>query len=334
MNNEDLQIKITFRKFLLGEMSPVERENFEHKFITDEEMFDNLQVAEDELIEDYVRKNLASSDKNKFETSYLTTQKRLDRVAFAREMIKNLATQSALKKEQAEKESVSFWQTLVGLFKQPQFAFGSAFAILILTFGTWFLLKNSDKPVDVVQNTPTPMPIVLATPIPQTPDIPTVTPTPKIESKINQPNKNVNNQAIENRQIEKEIQANLDKLNTNTKPHEQKIKPTVSTLALFVGSVRGSGKTSELTLSKNSVGANLQLNLESQDYKNYRTEIVDQNGNVVFKSRNLIAKNTKLNTFVPANKLKRGDYIIKLYGKNAQNQDESVADYQFRVNQQ
>ncbi|MBX7174696.1 MAG: hypothetical protein K1X72_27215, partial [Pyrinomonadaceae bacterium] len=74
-------------------------------------------------------------------------------------------------------------------------------------------------------------------------------------------------------------------------------------------------------------------NLESQDYKTYRAEIVDQNGSIVYRSGKLSANKAKVNAFVPAQNLKRGDYIIKLYGKNAKNEDESAADFQFRVNQ-
>ncbi|MCU0237890.1 MAG: hypothetical protein MUC29_00480 [Pyrinomonadaceae bacterium] len=335
MNNENLQFETKSRRFLLGEMPENERELFEQNFIADEELFENLRVAEDELIENYVRGNLTNVDKQKFEANFLITEKRRERVAFTREMLRKLNLETVSKQPETLIETTSFWQTLVGLFKQPQFAFGSALAILAIIFGGWFLLRSSEKSVDIVQNTPTPTPIVLITPTPQIVETPTVTPTPKIETNINQPNKNVNKQTIENRQIEKEIEANLNNQNSNTqtKPKDEKAKPTISTLALFVGSVRGDGKTNNLNLPKNSGGANLQLNLENQDYKIYRTEIIDQNGNVIYRSGKMSAKKSRLNTFVPANKLKRGDYIVKVYGKNPQGEDESVADYQFRVNQ-
>ena len=103
-------------------------------------------------------------------------------------------------------------------------------------------------------------------------------------------------------------------------------------LALFAGTVRAEGKMSELNLPKNAPGANLQLNLESQDYKIYRVEIADPDGNLILQNNNLKAKNSKINLFVPAQKLQKGDYIVKLSALNPQNENESVADYSFRVN--
>ena len=297
-----------------------ERLEFEQNFILDEEMFKNLRVAEDELIENYIRGNLSENDQQKFETTFLTNEKRRERVAFTRAMLKNFANQSALKKQEAEGERVSVWASLISFFKQPNFAFGSAFAILLLLLGGWFMLKTINQPVDVVQNTPTPTPQISVTPTPQI-----------IENTNNAPNQNV-----EPTNQHPKVEPTLNKTPDNTnlqKAVQTPSSPVVTTLALFTGGVRSDGKTNELNLPKNSGGANLQLNLESQDYKTYRAEIVDQNGKIIYRSGKLSANKSKVNAFVPAQNLKRGDYIIKLYGKNANNQDESVADFQFRVNQ-
>lgn len=301
-------------------MPEEERVDFEQNFILDEEMFENLRVAEDELIENYVRGNLSENDRQKFETNFLTNEKRRERVVFTRAMLKNFANQSALKKQEAESERVSVWASLISFFKQPQFAFGSALAILLLILGSWFLLRKTEKPIDIVQNTPTPTPQI------------SVTPTPQIsENTYNTPNQNV---APINQRPKVEPTLNKTPDNTNLqKPVQTPSNPVITTLALFTGGVRSEGKTNELNLPKNSGGANLQLNLESQDYKIYRAEIMDQNGKIIYRSGNLSANKSRVNAFVPAQNLKRGDYIIKLFGKNTNNQDESVADFQFRVNQ-
>ena len=321
MNNENLQIESEFRRFLLGEMKDEERSKFEERFISDEELFEDLRVAEDELIETYVRDKLNLADKSKFESSFLTTEKRRERVIFTREMLKTFAAETALKKQESVGESASHWSILVSFFKQPQFAFGTAFAILILAFVGWFLLKNNTKPIEIAHTTPTPTPFISATKTPQPIDTPKVIETPKIISNSNQPTKSG-------------INANKPQPTIEPTPKQPELpKPSVSTLALFVGSVRSEGKSNELNLPKNSSGANLQLNLESLDYKIYRAEIVNQNGDIVYKSGKLSGKNSKLNAFVPAKNLKRGDYIVKVYGENSQNKEQPVADFQFRVNQ-
>lgn len=333
MNHENLQTEQTYRRFLLGDMLTAERDSFEQIFFEDEEMFENLLVAEDELIEAYLCGNLVNADKNKFEDVFLTTPKRRERVAFARQMLGNIKDKNTSKKTETVSLAVSVWKGLLDLFKQPKFALGSAFAVFVLLLGGWFLWQTSEKPV-VVINTPPPTPSVSVTPTQPNVETTQVTPTPKFTENVNQANKNVNKPNYENRQIEKEANFNKANLNINVrKPPPENVKIPVSTLALFAGGVRGDGKISQLDLPKNSPGANLQLNLESQDYNIYRTEIVDQNGDVIYQSKNAAAKKAKLYTFIPAGKLKRGDYIVKVYGKKPNGQDESVADYQFRVNQ-
>lgn len=328
MNNEKLQNETDFRRFLLGEMTEEERIEFEGNFILDEELFENLRVAEDELIESYIRGTLELSEKTKFEANFLTTQKRRERVEFTRQMLEKLnenkATVAEVKKTASVAEKSSFLESILAFFKQPQFALGAAFAVLLLAFGGWFVWKNSNQ-TDIVQNTPTPTPQVSNTTTPQVVENKNTQP---VNSNPESPNKNVD--------LSNKPESNVIKPTPNPTPTPKKAdtnSPIVTTLALFAGGVRSDGKTNELNLSKETTGANLQLNLESQDYKVYRAEIVDQNGNVIYRSGRLSANNSKITTFVSAKNLKRGDYIVKVYGKNAKNEDESVADYQFRVNQ-
>ncbi len=124
----------------------------------------------------------------------------------------------------------------------------------------------------------------------------------------------------------------LPNKNQNSTVPKQSSIGVAPVLALFAGDVRAEGKMPELNLPKNASGANLQLNLESQDYKIYRVEIVNPDGNLILKNNNLKAKNSKINLFISAQKLRRGDYIIKLSALNPQNENESVADYSFRIN--
>jgi hypothetical protein len=320
VSQENLQNETKLRRFLLGEMPENERVEFEEQFLLDEELFENIRVAEDELIESYLRGTLEASEKTNFEKHYLSNPKRRERVEFTRQMLEKFA---AAKKTERVVETVSFWEKIAAFFRQPQFALGSAVAILLLLLGGWLLFRNVGKPVDIVTVTPTPTPTSSATPTP------TTTETPKVDSNVNLPNKS-NGENLNQRP------SNVNKPLPNVEPTPKKEdieRPVITTLALFTGGVRSDGKTNELNLPRNSGGANLQLNLESQDYKLYRAEIVDQNGQIIYRSGRLVPNKSKVNVLVSPQKLKRGDYIIKLYGKNTQNEDESVADFQFRVNQ-
>jgi flagellar biosynthesis regulator FlaF len=310
------------RRFLLGEMTDGERTAFEEKFIAEDSgLFDEINVAEDELIESYIRGTLSSTEKRKFEQNFLISETRRQRVAFTREMFDKLAAdgKSAAKKIEAVAESPSVWNSITQFFKTPRLAFGAALVILILVFGFWLLVfKPSEKRNEIVQQ---------------------ITPTPTIS---NTPQKVEENQNVA---VDSNVSsANAPETNKNSPSNSQENpnknqlkeaipKPIVATIALFAGTVRSEGKMRVLELTKDTKGANFELNLENSDYKTYRAEIVNADGNVIYRSGKINARRSKLNAFFPTAKLKKGDYFVKLYGFNSSDEEESAADFQFRVNQ-
>ena len=54
------------------------------------DLFEQIKVIEDELIENYIRGLLNPVEKQKFEANFLTTNKRRERVAFTRSMLEKL----------------------------------------------------------------------------------------------------------------------------------------------------------------------------------------------------------------------------------------------------
>lgn len=67
------------------------------------------------------------------------------------------------------------------------------------------------------------------------------------------------------------------------------------------------------------------------DYKTYHAEILDADGKPIWRSNALMPQTTSVSPFVPANALKNGDYLLKLYGQTAGGESAEVADYAFRV---
>lgn len=323
---ENLHNETEIRRFLLGEMSEDERTAFEERFVADEDLFEQMRVVEDELIESYIRGTLSAVEKDKFERSFLAAEPRRRRVAFARTMLDKFAAQAAVASKKIETAAVqnpSVWDSITNFFKTPKLAFGAAFALLALTFGGWFLLRNPNNTEIVRQIMPTP---TIETIEPSQNQNSPTSKNDAVNSNTNTAQKNVDKNTSSNANRE------LPNKNQNSNTPKQNSIGISPVLALFAGTVRAEGKMPELNLPKNALGANLELNLESQAYKIYRVEIADPDGNLILKNNNLRAKNSKINLFVPAQKLRRGDYIIKLSALNQQNENESVADYTFRVN--
>lgn len=310
------------RRFFLGEMSEDERGAFEAAFVADEGLFEQARAVEDELVEAYVRGTLAPVEREKFERCFLTSARRRGRVEFTRAMLGRLAGQSGETATKATAVTMaarpSVWDSIVGLFRTPQLAYGAAFALLALIVGGWLLLRSPNRPELARQATPTP----------------TAQPTRNEHSQSNE-NANSHVESPSNTNASPTPKPGTPDANQNQQPPKTpKRLEDVSTpvLALFAGGVRGGGKIPELNLPPSASGARLQLHLESQDYQTYRAEVVDPDGKRVFRSRGLKARNSVINLYVPARSLARGDYLIKLSGLNPQNEMESVADYALRVN--
>ena len=70
-------------RYLLGLLPEEEEERLDQASIEDDSVALRLRMAEDDLIEGYVRRTLAKETRQRFETYYLSSARRRERVAFA-----------------------------------------------------------------------------------------------------------------------------------------------------------------------------------------------------------------------------------------------------------
>ena len=66
----------TIREYLLGRLADEDREEFEQRFFADEELFDKLQTAEEELIDDFLSGSLSQDEAHLFQKNFLIGSKR------------------------------------------------------------------------------------------------------------------------------------------------------------------------------------------------------------------------------------------------------------------
>jgi hypothetical protein len=78
-------------RYLLEDVSDEERERVEESYLTDDDLYLKLLVAEDELIAAYVEGELSRRDRAKFEKAYLTNPHRLRKVEATRELLEFFA---------------------------------------------------------------------------------------------------------------------------------------------------------------------------------------------------------------------------------------------------
>lgn len=289
------------RRFFLGKMAEGERVAFEAQFIADGEMFELVRVCEDELVEAYVRGLLSRSDRHAFENAYLNTAANQQKVEFTRALIAKLTTQAAVIDERSWLESIS------ALFLQHRFVAVSALGVLLMLVGVWLFLPRSSVPE-------------IAKTIPPVDVSPTVATPPAANTQDD-----TNNEAA--------IPTPTLSPKEVNRPTEKPLEPKSNTafLALFAGTVRGGGSMPTLTLDNSVRNANLSLNLESRDYDRYRAEIVDPDGNVIYRSGILRPSGKRIGLLFPITNVKSGEYTVRLFGVMRENTTESAADLSFRV---
>jgi anti-sigma factor RsiW len=71
-------------RYLLGELSPEERDQFEDRYFSDAALHEQLQAIEEELIDSYVRGELSSEQRTHFEQRFLQSPERREKCDFAK----------------------------------------------------------------------------------------------------------------------------------------------------------------------------------------------------------------------------------------------------------
>ena len=149
------------RAYLLGRLTADEAARLEVEVMEDAGVAERMEAAEAELIDDFVEGRLVADDRRSFETVFLATPIRRDRVRIARE----LATRSA----GAPRASVSVRKAPTPL----RFVLPLAAAIVAGVGLSLFMQDDSGTKTANTNPTPTPIPVPSATPA-----NPTETPKP------------------------------------------------------------------------------------------------------------------------------------------------------------
>lgn len=131
------------RPYLLGLIQQNEQPQIEERLLTDNEFYEELLIAEDELIDEYLAGKLSASDRRNFEAHFLITPEREQKVRFGR----------ALKKYAADKARQSaptpqWWSYPAAFLSSRKTAASLAFAaaVLLLVVGiSWLAVKNPSQ---------------------------------------------------------------------------------------------------------------------------------------------------------------------------------------------
>ena len=131
------------RRYLLGTIDPEVREDVERRLFSDDRIFwEQLCLAEDELIDDYVSNELDDEETQSFEKCFLSTEERREKLSFAR------ALKAHAENVRAESPRARPW--FGAAFLMPAWgAAAAAILLLVLPVVTCQLASPAGSPDDV-----------------------------------------------------------------------------------------------------------------------------------------------------------------------------------------
>ena len=136
----DLNNEKFIARYLLGELSEEQQVEIEDRAFPDKEYLASITAVENDLIDEYVRRELSETERRKFESRFLASAERRKRVEFAKAL-----TRVASEAPVAEKTAIPQWSWRESLYAflrglNPVARFALAAAMLIgLVGGAWLL---------------------------------------------------------------------------------------------------------------------------------------------------------------------------------------------------
>ena len=295
-------------RYLLGQLGDQEQRQLEERLMTQDDSFEQLQVLEDELIDEYLKNTLSEEDREHFEKHFLSTPERREKLKFAEAFRSYVAT--AIKEEKHLEPSP--WQKFLAALRTPAPVLRYGFPVLLV--GT---LAGGLRMASTIQR--------LHTEIAQV-----RTEHGSLQKREQQLQQEVAEQRRRNQELEQQM--------VSSQPLSQKPPSPLSalaTIALRPGLVRDSGTTQKLAISSGTELVELKLELADHKYKTYRVVLQDSAGAEVFTFNKTKPKRMGSNLFivltVPADVLPSDDYSLKLSGETNPGEFDPLYSYSLRV---
>ncbi len=135
---QDSKTELGLKQYLLGQLTAEDRQQLEEELAKSEEDFEQLLLAEEELVDEYVSGTLSEQEVERFERHFLTTPGRHLKLQSVR----------ALRRYTDEHPPVSFWArvsqqirqdgSVVNGMSRPRQLLRPAIAVLALCFGSFW----------------------------------------------------------------------------------------------------------------------------------------------------------------------------------------------------
>jgi hypothetical protein len=292
-------------RYLLGRLSAKEKASAEEQYFSDAEGFEELEIAEDELVDRYVKDELSGSDKRQFE-KLLASPRISERVEIAR----LIAERSEARKGAMLPTPVPlpWWRRIFGTTKTSDFKPILAFALVLVVLPgialtlMWMRLRNESQEFALQQQ--------------------------RSQQRLQQLEQRIGEQERKNKELEQNRDEAREENQTLQSEYDRLLQERQST-PTFIASVfltpysgtRGEGGSEEkrVTINKDTRAVKLNLDVEQGDYLRYQAivqaEVAHKSVHHCFNLKPFPQSGRKyIRCVVPASKLTTGMYNVHVDG--------------------
>ena len=126
------------RKYLLGQLTAEDREEIERRLLIDDELFEEVLIMEDDLVDEYLDSELSAAERQLFEQNFLADSESRQKLRLGRALDRHLSAKPlrVVSKSGARDESRPWTATL---FSAPLRIAACVVIILGVAFGAWLV---------------------------------------------------------------------------------------------------------------------------------------------------------------------------------------------------
>lgn len=319
-SNEQLIVR-----YLLGDLPEGEQATLEDRAFSDREYRREIEDAENDLIDEYVRGALNETRRRQFESRFLASAGRRRKVEFARALAQVVAANAP--DRTAQPVTPRWWEALIAFLRgfNPALQFSLAAATLILLVGVaWLLTETRRLRSQVAQHQAGQ----------QTQQ--------RQEEALRQEAANERTRSAELTAQPERERAQRERSEAPTRRPEQRPRERsaassfIASLFLMPGAARSGAERPQLIMPDSSQFARLQIGLEREDeFKSFRVEIRTAQGQEVWTQDRLRPRESRagrvISLTIPARVFSAGEYELTLRGVVDNRTIEDVRYYYFSV---
>jgi hypothetical protein len=301
-------------RYLLGQLGEEELVRVEEKYFADTDWFEQLEVVESDLIDSYVCQRLSPKDRQAFETCFLNSPERRQRVVFAQALQQFVEKKSTSQANPAIAHGAqSFWSFL-GL--RPLTWLPATVALLLLLGCLWLAFDNARLRNRLQQ---------------------AQTNSEEIEKKDKELEEKLRQQRQEAEQLAQELNNQRDQ--NSTQELSVTSSPTLLTqiisFTLNANAVRASGGIQKLEMPADTKLVRLTMIFAYDQKKEIEANLKRVGGQEILQRARLKpqTKGAKAQVIwaLPAKSLDEADYILNISGTDDNGAAVDLQRYAFRV---